>query len=599
MENIERGNTMNDEKTIEYISYYFVLKAVLGFIGIVMFSTQSFYALRGGALDYITFLFGDTGIMRSMMFLALLLVVLNALTAYGLHRRFEWAKIFAVVLCAVDLYSFPVGTIASLIIIGLLFTAKDVSFKRIDKTNKVIGLCLFAFAIGGLLFSSGFASQLLEDESDIQAQSMPELKILSTNLTQQDEEVEVVILLDSLDGKSGAQAQSVFVQDVQTLGGEVVDTTFYSANTVTTKIQSDKLVSLASNPKVKYIVENEEMWFAPASVQYDNTVQFLDDSSELLEVEDLWEQGITGEDIVVAVVDTGINSNIAPFQRNGKSIVIDSLELYGEYVFWHGTAVASCIASQDDERKGIAPNVDLLNVEVFMPGGSARLSDILKGWDWVANWKQSHDRQVVCCNSLGAIPSRATAVLDVAANRMVTEQNIPMIVASGNYHPNVAMCSPGTASEVLTVGAVNDYMDIAPFSCRGGKNKPDVVAPGVNIKMFDEHGNEKTASGTSFATPLTAGAVALAMQKYPGYSADQITESFKTGAIDLAAQGYDETYGYGLVNTEHSIDILGSQKPDEVYTSVGNENTVPIGILPLLVIVGLLVIFYPEIKKRM
>jgi subtilisin family serine protease len=334
----------------------------------------------------------------------------------------------------------------------------------------------------------------------------------------------------------------------------------------------------------------------------------LDNSYKLLNVEPLWRDGLDGSGVVVAVVDTGINSKIPAMQRNGKTIVIDSLQLYGEYVMWHGTAVASCIASQDAERKGVAPGVNLLNVEVFQPNGGASYWDILKGWDWVAEWKAKHPNMyVICCNSLGSHPLAcksggwaSPSILDEAANEMVIFHDIPMIVAAGNkasFGPfstlkyALMINSPGQAQHVLTVGAVDDNLQLAPFSCRGGtmdgKPKPDVVAPGARINMFDDRGQKITKDGTSFATPLVAGCAALIAQEHQEYSAKQIQDCFKSSAMDLGVHGYNKEYGHGMVDAEVALAVINGQQPEETYTP----------IFGIIIVIGVIALFIPELKK--
>lgn len=125
-----------------------------------------------------------------------------------------------------------------------------------------------------------------------------------------------------------------------------------------------------------------------------------------------------------------------------------------------------------------------------------------------------------------------------------------------------------------------------------GNNKPDVVAPGVDINMFDDSGRQITQSGTSFATPLTAGVAALIAQKHPDYSAMQIQESIKDGADSKVlphGENYNTEYGYGMVDASQASLASDSVKPAQSY------NTMLFFIFPL---VGIIIFFIPEIKKR-
>lgn len=463
------------------------------------------------------------------------------------------------------------------------------------KTYQILGIILIIIGVIILAFSTGVVK--------ISGATVSTMDVSLMNATGL---VDVIIELQTPPGTMATiQSQDVFIQEVQALNGGVTDTVNYVDNAVRVTIDAQQLNELLSNPNVKSITRNKEVWYAGNS---NYSLLYTDKRYSMLDVLPLWEQGISGAGIVVAVVDTGINSNLDIFERDGKSIVIDSLELYGEYVMWHGTAVASCIASQDETIKGIAPGVDLLNVEVFKPDGGAWTWDIIKGWDWVAKWKIDHpDKYVICCNSLGASPIGLTGgwrnpgELDRPANKMVLTYNIPMIVAAGNGHPDVPSTMqincPGQAQYVLTVGAVDFNNKITYFSCRGGtidkKPKPDVVAPGLNIRMFNEKGDEITASGTSFATPLTAGVAALIAEQHRNYTAWQLENAIKNGANReiLPTAQYDTTYGYGLVD---AVSATIATTPTVAPVEIPTETIIVI----VIIIIGIVLFLYPIIKKK-
>jgi subtilisin family serine protease len=445
--------------------------------------------------------------------------------------------------------------------------------KEDDKKYRYIGAGLIIVSLLLMLFSS---TNIASNTQNSYAQS----KIMSVgNLTGP---VQVIIDLDVV----GVQAQDVFIQAVEEQGGTVIDTMYTLDNSILTTIDASKLYALASNPNVVRIVQNQDVWFAPQEGMV--TQNLADTRYQQLNVQPIWNTGLTGKGVVVAIVDTGINSQLSIFQRNGKSIIIGSQQQYGEYVMWHGTACASCVASQDPFSKGIAPGASLLNVEVFKPTGSADIWSIKKGWDWVVQWKNTHkDTPLICSNSLGADgrTSPSAVILNRYASEMMNKYNIPMVVASGNSGPGVVLC-PGQSPDVLTVGAVDYQGNIASFSCSDA-NKPDVVAPGVSISMFDENGNPKTASGTSFSTPLTAGVAALILEQHPEYSAQQLKSVIKDSAHSVQSQS---AYGSGIVDATAAVNAV----PSITVLAGGSSNTVYIA----LIIVGVIIFFLPEIKKR-
>ena len=600
---------MKTETIRNILSGYMLIKGALGLVGTLLFLTGTFTITT--SFWYFTYIFGDVGLFRVTVLLPLLLSALALFAYLAIKKDLSYARILIIIALVPDLFFFPLGTILAVIMIGISFT-KMPAFKPMatsDRPYRMVGAGIIVISLIFIFFSSGmsenFTSSVSPTEQNVQ--------VLDASLENVTGPMDVIIQLAEPPASMQAiQVQEVFVQDVEQMGGVVTDSYIYTINAVRATVNGEDLAALASNPLVASIVPNKVEVWAPSeeAINEQQNVQLLDKSYQLLFADQLWEQGITGKGIVVAIVDTGINSKLPIFQRTdalGKtaSIVIDSLQLYGEYVYWHGTAVASCVASQNMTYRGVAPGVDLLNVEVFqnvrnpltgMTGPGALTSDILRGWDWVAKWKATNDRVVICCNSLGASAGAYGAdALDLAAKNMVLINNIPMIVAAGNGNPltpaSLKTNSPGTARDVLTVGAVDKADAIAYFSCRG-QNKPDVVAPGVDIHMYDDQGRPKTASGTSFATPLTAGVCALLAQQHPDFSAKQLEQAIKLGTqknnvMSKAAVSVQSAYGNGLVDAVTALAVSNGQKPDtsQSYT------------LLIFPVIGIIILLYPDIKK--
>jgi len=586
---------MEKEMPIKIITLYFIAKVAFGIVGIALFLTHIIWPSQ------IMVLFGDLSIYRASVVYIGVLIVFYALVAYGLSLRHPLARMGAIVLLVVDFFIFPVGTvIASAMIIYLLTPYAAECFKPISPRYlpfRAIGTAVVAVSMVGFLVTTGLLAGFGEAVGGYPASTTAfSIKI------QDVEEVGEVDVIVELTG-SMAQAvsqQNIVMQEITTLGGEVTGRVFQTVNAMRVSIDAAQLQPLAVNPNVERIVPVEVYVFP---VDWDRQVILpqVENTNVILGVDKLWDMGYTGDGIVVAVVDTGINEDMKWLQRDGKSVVIDSYERYGDWVHWHGTACASCIASQNPEYLGMAPDADLLDVEVFLPSGGASNWDIIKGWEWVANWKARTGRFVICTNSFGAPPQYTgcggwdrPCIMCEAVNNMVINHNIPMVIAAGNHYPdeNPRVNCPGQSRYALTVGATDDNNVIASFSNIGptadGKRKPDVVAPGVKIHMFDDHGNLITASGTSFSCPLTAGVMACIAEGNTGYDGVQYEDVIRDSAVDLGVNGFDYSYGYGLVDGDGALNALGDETPRGSYTYI-------FAILPF---VGVGIATYPEWGKK-
>jgi len=553
-------------------------------VGVVLF------LLNIPHLSYLNFLFGDHVLYNISIIIPIALSIGYIYCVKGLAERSNLARIIAVVLLFIAMFSFPIGSIISVLSIAYLVYFERGTFQDFKKQNlpfRIVGSSITIIAVICILFMVGMISFINEDlyySAGVSALEFDE---------DTDGTADVIILLKGDVGTSAIETQNIVIQNVINLGGEIEGRTHLVANTIIAKIDVDKLDQIQSDPNVKRVIPNEKIVRIIDFDKQPSNLRLLDNSASLINADGLYSQGITGKDIVVAVVDTGINEELSIFDRNGEDVVIGKLELYGDYTHWHGTACASCIASQDSVYPGIAPGSSILEVGVFTEDGYAVTGDILQGWEWVVNWKNANNKFVICSNSFGAPARSDGGMLSGAVDRMAFDYGIPMICAAGNTGPGSRTIeTPALAEGALAVGSVNDNLDIASFSSRGPSDpidkKPDVVALGVSINMFDSDGNHIMESGTSFSTPITAGAVALVAESHQDHGVKQFYNAFRRSAKDLGPSGFDYDYGYGLIDVTVANEIIGNEVPESTY----------LYLLSGLSFMGLGIVSYPEWRKR-
>ncbi len=272
-----------------------------------------------------------------------------------------------------------------------------------------------------------------------------------------------------------------------------------------------------------------------------------------------WEQGLRGAGVTVAVLDTGISPMPDVADRtihgpdlSGEGSLIDN---YG-----HGTVMGGIIAGsgQDspEQRTGVAPEAQLVAVKVAGRNGAVDVSTVLQGMAWVAAHRQELGIRVLNL-SYGTTSTQDPGVdpLNFAVQRLWA-QGIVVVVAAGNGGPGPrTITKPGDDPVVLTVGAYDDQGDgwrendsVTAWSSQGptaqGVAKPDVVAPGRTLVATRSFGSTVEAenpeslvepsymkgSGTSEATAVTSGLVALLLQAHPNWTPDQVKRALTSTA---------------------------------------------------------------------
>ncbi len=286
----------------------------------------------------------------------------------------------------------------------------------------------------------------------------------------------------------------------------------------------------------------------------------LDESIPQIQADRVWDLGVSGKEIDVAVLDTGI------YDEHSSLSVEREIDYTGEGtndLHGHGTHVAGIIASSDSTYRGVAFDSDLFNVKVLNKEGSGYGSDVIEGIEWAID-----NGAEVLSMSFGAEIDNCdgTDALSMAVDEAVS-QGIVVVVAAGNSGPDEGtITTPGCSKGAITVGAVDGNDNIPSFSSRGptddGRTKPDLVSPGVAIISTWKDNSFESLSGTSMSTPHVSGIVALLMEVNSTLNPSEIKESLKSTALDL---GLDEnTQGSGRADAYESyLYVLNFTSNDE------------------------------------
>ena len=330
--------------------------------------------------------------------------------------------------------------------------------------------------------------------------------------------------------------------------GATLKEEFHSIKTLAMDVPLKAVSALAKNPHVQYVSPD-----APIRLEQINTDTLLTSYQGTIGLGQVWNDPIkpaTGKGVTVAVLDSGLQPH--PDLPNVTSIDVNLASLGIGDQNGHGTHVIGILngRSADGHYVGVAPDARVISIKVSDANGMARESDVLRGLLWVQQNAAAYGiRAVNLSINSGIAESYATSVLDAAVEHLWFS-GVTVLVAAGNRGSasDAAWYPPANDPYVISVGALDDNQttpsfddSLATFSSRGvtqdGFTKPDVVAPGRKIAapaaagstlvtQFPDRvtpdGQHLLLSGTSMATPVVSGAVALLLQRFPSLTPDQI-----------------------------------------------------------------------------
>jgi serine protease AprX len=296
----------------------------------------------------------------------------------------------------------------------------------------------------------------------------------------------------------------------------------------------------------------------------------------------------------IAIVDSGIDKNRVDFEGGARVVaeqVITRLvpNSPGDGR-GHGTFVAGIAAGNGPNYAGAAPGAKLVSLDVMDDNGMARTSDVIAAAQWIYEHKSQYNIRVANFSLHATVPSNfAKDPLDRAVEKLWFS-GVVVVAASGNYGhpdgPSGVMFAPGNDPFVITVGAVDldgsvrvNNHDIPSWSAYGytydGFRKPEISAAGrymvgpipANATLLAQKPENAVGtgymrlSGTSFASPVVAGAAAQILARNPSWTPDQV----KGALMKTARYVHDAppgSAGVGEVNAYKAASVNKAPNPN-------------------------------------
>jgi subtilisin family serine protease len=339
----------------------------------------------------------------------------------------------------------------------------------------------------------------------------------------------------------------------------------------------------------------------------------------------VWELGYTGAGVVVAVIDTGVNYNHVDladhlwdggpdFPNHGYDVFNQDNNPMDDQGHGSHCAGTVCGDGTGPSQTGMAPSATLMCVKCLGSDGNGGAQNISNGIQWAVE----HGCDMFSM-SLG-IPSSSISERTLLRNTCVAalDAGVVAAIAAGNegdsqgqypipnnvrvpgscpppYMDDIQGENPGDLSCSVCIGAV-DYNDAAayftshgpvtwtnttfgdyPYNPGIGLIRPDVCAPGVNIKSIDYSTNSgyTSMSGTSMATPCAAGCMALMLSKDINLMPADVCRILEETAVPLTS-GKSNIYGFGRIDVLAAVEAiqLGAikYKAFEINDPSGNNN---------------------------
>lgn len=414
----------------------------------------------------------------------------------------------------------------------------------------------------------------------------PELAITLNNITD-DSNINAVVVYHQLPTDSDLAALNAI--------GIVGGLRFRALPMVTITATRDQLIAISRFASVRSIYGNRTL-----------TLTSEPEVRAITGVDRAWSDGdlrarnsslpLTGRNVTVAVLDTGIDSThpdlAGRVTRNVKFADTLSANVGFNYPIalgnlpntdllqGHGSFVAGVIggsgAAANGKFSGVAPGANI----VGLSAGDLTLLYVLEGLDYLLANNSDLNVRVVNCSFSANVVFDSNDPVNIAT-KMLTDNGVNVVFSAGNTGPGQHTLNPyAVAPWVISVGATDSKGRLANFSSRGdfasGLFRPTLVAPGVGVVSLRGSGVLNvtgvqgilsgdaqrlnlselpfytTASGTSFSAPQVAGTIALMLEANPWLTPAEVRDILQATATPLAPY-YQHEVGAGMLNAHAAV----------------------------------------------
>jgi subtilisin family serine protease len=345
---------------------------------------------------------------------------------------------------------------------------------------------------------------------------------------------------------------------------------------------------------------------APVEESFGNEPSFkgaVEIGVEAIRADEVWSEfGFTGAGVLVATIDSGVDGNHPALASRWAGVADPRYAGHPEWAWYdpytgqndfpfdyngHGTHTMGTVCGGDPgDQIGVAPGALWISAGAIDRGGgiSQTVADAISSFEWMidpdgdpsTNW----DVPAVCSNSWRVTTAHGYPPCDDLFWSYLDAceaAGIVIVFSAGNEGSSGLGRPPDRATDdyrcfaVAAVDANNPSWPIADFSSRGptyctpegtAAIKPDIAAPGVNVRSSLTGGGYGTKSGTSMASPHINGVVALMREANPNIGVQEIKEIIFETAYDLGDSGEDNSYGWGMVDAYEAV--LHTNMPPEV-----------------------------------
>ncbi len=314
----------------------------------------------------------------------------------------------------------------------------------------------------------------------------------------------------------------------------------------------------------------------------------LKDIREILEIDKIHDLKYYGKDVVVAILDSGINVSNAPGLETLYTVPTELKIIFnwdagvvGEDISdssGHGTHIASILAGNgkfiedgvtvQTDHYGIAPDASILNIKVLDKTNYGKDEWLYTGFD-----KSIEMGADIISASLTSITYEKMGDPLEELMRAAYEQDIFVVASAGNYGPlGGSVGAPALWDYVISVGASDNITDLAVYSALGPASdlsvSIDIIAPGSRIGGSDARtGGRKYVSGTSVSAPIVSGILALLREAFP--EVENYRQKFEVAILETADDlGYPVVaQGRGMIDPYNAFKFLQENADENIFAT--------------------------------